>query len=99
MGRDVNKELRDIMRRLGEVINETLQESDKLKEILHEVEQRGYSLTLSLAVIVAGKEDAERRRRLPRPAKDAGEASPPKTSTFDRKFLKALRIRMPEERP
>ncbi len=95
----MNRELRDIMKRLGEVINEALQESDKMKDILREVEERGYTLTLSLAVIVAGKEDAERRRRQPRPAREGTEAQKPAATTFDRRFLKALRIKMPEEQP
>jgi hypothetical protein len=82
----MNKDIREIMRRLGEVVNETMQESERVRN----------TVTLSLAVVI-GSDDGRNPRKRPRQPARAGEEADGGTSAFDRKFMKALRIRYSEE--
>jgi hypothetical protein len=92
----MNKDIREIMRRLGEVVNETMQESERVRNLLVDIEKQGYTVTLSLAVVI-GSDDGRNPRKRPRQPARAGEEADGGTSAFDRKFMKALRIRYSEE--
>lgn len=99
----MNREIREIMKRLGAAINDSLQDAGQVQELLREMEEKGYTMTLSLAVIVkptaspdAPAEEAPRQRR-PRQAPVPEHRADLSPTPFDRKFLKALRIRISEE--
>jgi hypothetical protein len=97
MGKEMERDIKDIMRRLGEVINETLQESEKIQQILHEVEEKGYALNLSLAVLMGlgkGREGSPRQKKAPDAEREGPDHRP---TAFDRKFLRALKLRLPDE--
>jgi hypothetical protein len=92
--------MKEMMKRLGEAINESLQDAEKVQSILREMEEKGYTLTLSLGVIVGPKgqqQEIPRRRPRPSPAEE-GKGLEAQPTPFDRKFLKALRIRIAEEK-
>ncbi len=93
----MDKDIKDIMKRLGSAINDTLQDSEKIQKLLQELESKGFTLTLSLAVMV-GINNFNNPRRRPRQPAAAGEGEGNPTTAFDRKFLKALRIKLTEER-
>lgn len=95
--RPMDKDIKDLMKRLGDAINESMQDSEKIQRLLGEMQEHGYTLTLSLAVILGLDQQQNRARRKPKREtageREAGYAPTP----FDRKFLKALRIKISEE--
>ncbi len=93
----MDKEIKDIMKKLGAAINETIQDSEAIQKLLQEIEAKGYTLTLSLGVIL-GIDQTDRPRRRPRRIPEGAPEAPAGPTPFDRKFLKALRIKIIEER-
>jgi len=91
------------MQELGNAINETLSDSDRIAEAIGEIKQAGYDVFLVLeATIGFNKRDSQDD------AEDAGErnADSPRTfeatgkiklTTQDQKFLRALKISVDEE--
>jgi hypothetical protein len=91
--------IKDLMKQLGEALNESLQDSEKVQKLLREMEEKGYSLTLSLAVIIGSGQSPKSPRRRTRPASaEVGKGLEAQPTPFDRKFLKALKIKIGEER-
>lgn len=94
----MDNEIKEIMKKLGTAINESLQESDKIQKLLQEIERKGYNLTLSMAVIV-GLNSLNLSKGKTSLNKDVREEDlDVKQTAFDRKFLKALRIKISEEK-
>ena len=90
------------MQELGNAINETLSDSDRIAEAIGEIKRAGYDVFLVLeATIGFNKRDEENGE-----ASDDGETEAPRTfettgkiklTTQDHKFLRALKIAVDEE--
>lgn len=93
----MDDDVKELIQRLGKAINETMAESETIRGLLREIEERGFSLTISLGVMVGSTEEKRRRRPARSAEEKDGEERRPRPSAFDRKFLKALRIRLTEE--
>ena len=94
---DIDGEVKEIMKKLGTAINEVVQDSEEIQHLLQEMEERGFSLTLSLAVIVGLNRKGEPKKKLQQMLKGINEELNTRTTSFDRRFLKALRIKLSEE--
>jgi hypothetical protein len=95
---DIDREVKEIMKKLGTAINEVVQDSEEIQHLLQEMEERGFSLTLSLAVIVGLNRKGEPKKKLQQMIKGINEELNTRTTSFDRRFLKALRIKLSEEK-
>ena len=95
---DIDGEVKEIMKKLGTAINEVVQDSEEIQHLLQEMEERGFSLTLSLAVIVGLNRKGEPKKKLKQMIKGINEELNTRTTSFDRRFLKALRIKLSEEK-
>ena len=93
--------LKELMQELGNAINESLSESDRIASAIGDIKRSGYDVFLVLeATIGFNKRDAD--------SEGDDEASEERTTfesagtvkwtSQDAKFLKALRISMEEER-
>ena len=93
--------LKELMQELGNAINESLSESDRIASAIGDIKRSGYDVFLVLeATIGFNKRDSD---------SDSDDEAPEERTTFesagtvkwtsqDAKFLKALRISMEEER-
>lgn len=96
----MEERLKILMQELGNAINETLSDSDRIAEAIGEIKRAGYDVFLVLeATIGFNKRDEEH-------AEAAGEDEVPHTfeatgkiklTTQDHKFLRALKIAVDEE--
>ena len=98
----MEERLKILMQELGNAINETLSDSDRIAEAIGEIKRAGYDVFLVLeATIGFNKRDEENGE----PAVE-GEVETPRTfettgkiklTTQDHKFLRALKIAVDEE--
>jgi len=102
----VEERLRRLMQELGNAINETLSESDRIAEAIGEIRAAGYDVFLVLEATIG----FNRRREAEEEAPAEGEAgrrrgrerhyestTTLKWTTQDQKFLKAMRISVDED--
>ena len=94
--------LKHLMQELGNAINDSLSESDRIAEAIGEIKRAGYDVFLVLEATIgfnkrdeengeaAGEEDSE----VPRTFEATGKI---KLTTQDHKFLRALKIAVDEE--
>jgi hypothetical protein len=90
------------MQELGNAINETLSDSDRIAEAIGEIKRAGYDVFLVLEATIGfnKREDAENEAV----TEDEAEAAPTyeatgkiRLTTQDHKFLRALKIAVDEE--
>src|SRR3989449_79021 len=101
-GSSVDEPLKNLMQELGNAINDSLSDSDRIAEAIGEIKRAGYDVFLVLeATIGFNKRDEENGE-----ASEEGEAETPRTfettgkiklTTQDHKFLRALKIAVDEE--
>jgi hypothetical protein len=101
---NVDDRLKELMQELGNAINESLSESDRIASAIGDIKRSGYDVFLVLeATIGFNKRDGDAEEG------DEDAAEPSERTTFesagtvkwtsqDAKFLKALRISMEEDR-
>ena len=98
----MEERLKILMQELGNAINETLSDSDRIAEAIGEIKRAGYDVFLVLeATIGFNKRDEENAE-----GSDESETETPRTfeatgkiklTTQDHKFLRALKIAVDEE--
>jgi len=93
--------LKTLMHGLGNAINESLAESDRIAEAIGEIRQAGFDVFLVLEATIG----FDRREDNTPAAEERGKAEPDKVTvgktrftTQDHRFLKALKIAVEEER-
>ena len=90
---DLDDNFKRLIKELGDAINETLSESDKISEVFARIRASGYDLFLVLEVTIGfnkrGETNMVHRQKL-----DAESRQEPnfRLTTQDTQFLKALRI-------
>ncbi len=102
----MDEQLKDLMQELGNAINESLSDSDRIAAAIGEIKRSGYDVFLVLEATIGfnkrsedSEEDTEENVEM--------EAPPPKTrrklggkislTSQDQKFLRALKISIDEE--
>jgi hypothetical protein len=102
--------LKHLMQELGNAINESLSDSERIAEAIGEIKRSGYDVFLVLEATIgfnkrdeAGGEDGEDSGETdappPRPRKRTIHSTGKiKLTTQDQKFLKALKIAVDEEK-
>jgi hypothetical protein len=98
----LEERLKILMQELGNAINETLSDSDRIAEAIGEIKRAGYDVFLVLeATIGFNKRDEETgeivgdsEAEAPRTFETTGKI---KLTTQDQKFLRALKIAVDEE--
>ncbi len=102
----MDEQLKDLMQELGNAINESLSDSDRIAAAIGEIKRSGYDVFLVLEATIGfnkrsedSEDDSEENVEM--------EAPPPKTrrklggkislTSQDQKFLRALKISIDEE--
>jgi len=95
----MDDDLKGLLEQLSTSLKDAIRGSEKLQEILHEIEGRGYTPSLTVGVVLGRAGTGERaediQETLVGPAVPERPVSIRRLSAFDRKFLRALRIQMP----
>jgi hypothetical protein len=107
----VEEPLKRLMQELGNAINDSLSESDRIAEAIGEIKKAGYDVFLVLEATIGfnrreGDEDEsedleimEDEKQPPQPAKKTFEATGKiKLTTQDHRFLRALKIAVDDDR-
>lgn len=103
----MDDQLKDLMRELGNAINESLSESERISMVIEEIKSAGYDVFLVLEATIgfnkcdpaeAGEAQTESSRETPALPMREFRAGKIKWTSQDQKFLRALKIAVDEER-
>jgi hypothetical protein len=104
----VEEPLKRLMQELGNAINDSLSESDRIAEAIGEIKKAGYDVFLVLEATIGfnrregDEEDAEdlevTEQQQPPPKKTFESAGKIKLTTQDHRFLRALKIAVDDDR-
>jgi hypothetical protein len=105
----LEEKLKELMQELGNAINESLSDSDRIAAAIGEIKRAGYDVFLVLeATIGFNKRDESGEYESEDGEVDAEEATPPKRrfestgkiklTSQDQKFLKALKIAIDDDK-
>ena len=99
----LEERLKILMQELGNAINETLSDSDRIAEAIGEIKRAGYDVFLVLEATIGfnkrdeqegGESSGDEESEMPRTFETTGKI---KLTTQDHKFLRALKIAVDEE--
>ncbi len=97
--------LKELMQELGNAINESLSDSDRIAGAIGEIKRAGYDVFLVLEATIgfnkreeSGDEDAEEVEAEPAKQPRFQSTGKIKLTSQDQKFLKALKIAIDEEK-
>ncbi len=89
----MNPRLKQLMKELGDAINESLAESDQIAEVISKIKAGGYDVFLVLEATIGFNKHEEQPAGKPAVVKGASKSGPEfKINANDAKFLKSLRI-------
>lgn len=95
----MDEDLKPLLEQLTLTLREAIRGSEKLQELLRELENRGFTPSLTLNIILGRSDTGARveeiQETLVGPVVPERPVSIRRLSAFDRKFLRALRIQMP----
>jgi hypothetical protein len=97
----VEERLKSLMQDLGNAINESLSDSERIAEAIGEIKRAGYDVFLVLEATIGfnkrdGDEDAPDEEMIDE-TRQIGTSGKVRFTTQDQRFLKALRITADEE--
>jgi hypothetical protein len=104
----VDDRLKDLMKELGDAINESLSDSDRIAAAIGEIKRAGYDVFLVLEATIGfnkredgeneGPEEGETVELESTPESGRRKLSKIKLTSQDQKFLRALKISIDEEK-
>ena len=102
----MEERLKELMQDLGNAINESLSDSERIAEAIGEIKRSGYDVFLVLEATigfnkreegVTGEEVSELEQDDPEPIRKVASTGKFRWTNQDQKFLKALKISVDEE--
>jgi hypothetical protein len=100
----VEEPLKHLMQELGNAINDSLSESDRIAEAIGEIKRAGYDVFLVLEATIGfnrrdenGEEDEEASEVTEEPKRGFEATGKIKFTSQDHRFLRALKIAVDEE--
>ena len=88
----MDQQLKQLMKELGEAINESLAESEQIAEVVSRIKDGGYDIFLVLEATIGVSKPGEKSSEKP-----AALTAEFKVNDQDVKFLKSLRIKVDEQ--
>jgi len=104
-GRSVDDQLKDLMRELGNAINESLSESERISAVIEEIKEAGYDVFLVLEATIgfnkcepSGKAESAEEEEAEAAELERPKAGKIRWTSHDQKFLRALKIAVDDDR-
>jgi hypothetical protein len=94
----VDQQLKDLMKELGEAINESLSDSDQIAEVVSRIKEGGYDIFLVLEATIGVSKQGEKTSDKTSLVTTLSTNPEFKVNDQDVKFLKSLRIKIEEEK-
>lgn len=94
----MSDELKILIDKLSRSLGERIQQSEEIRSLLKRIEDEGFDANITLAVILGLKNrNTEIRQVIYGPEKNKmKKTSSRRVSAFDRRFLRALKIELPD---
>jgi pentose-5-phosphate-3-epimerase len=96
-GDSVDQQLKQLMKELGEAINESLADSDSIAEVVSRIKEGGYDIFLVLEATIGVSKQGEKTPDKTSLVTTLTSNPSFKVNDSDVKFLKALRIKIDED--
>jgi hypothetical protein len=90
----VDQQLKQLMKELGEAINESLADSDQISEVVSKIKEGGYDIFLVLEATIGVSKPGDKTSSVVTTLTTNPEF---KVSDQDMKFLKSLRIKIEDD--
>ena len=94
--RDLDEQLKHLMKELGNAINESLSESERIAEVIGSIKQSGYDVFLVLEATIGFNRREESIKKEPKKSV-TNTSDRLRVTNQDAKFLKALKITVDED--
>ena len=94
----MDQQLKQLMKELGEAINESLADSDQIAEVVSKIKDGGYDIFLVLEATIGVSKPGEKPNDKTSLVTTLTSNPELKVSDQDLKFLKSLRIKIDEEK-
>jgi len=96
-GDSVDQQLKQLMKELGEAINESLADSDQIAEVVSRIKDGGYDIFLVLEATIGVSKPGEKSNEKTSLVSTLSSNPEFKISDQDLKFLKSLRIKIEDD--
>jgi len=93
----VDQQLKQLMKELGEAINESLADSDQIAEVVSRIKEGGYDIFLVLEATIGVSKPGDKSNEKTSLVSTLSSNPELKISDQDLKFLKSLRIKIEDE--
>jgi len=97
-GGSVDPQLKQLMKELGDAINESLSDSEQISEVVSRIKEGGYDIFLVLEATIGVSKQGEKSQDKASLVSTMSTNPEFKMNDQDLKFLKSLRIKIDEER-
>ena len=97
-GDHLDQQLKDLMKELGEAINESLSDSEQIAEVVSRIKEGGYDIFLVLEATIGVSKQGEKSPDKASLVTTLSTNPEFKVNDQDVKFLKSLRIKIEEEK-
>ena len=94
----MDPQLKQLMKELGDAINESLSDSEQISEVVSRIKEGGYDIFLVLEATIGVSKQGEKTPDKTSLVTTMSSNPELKVSDQDLKFLKSLRIRIDEEK-
>jgi hypothetical protein len=94
----VDPQLKQLMKELGDAINESLSDSEQISEVVSRIKEGGYDIFLVLEATIGVSKQGEKTPEKTSLVSTISSNPELKISDQDLKFLKSLRIKIDEEK-
>jgi len=94
----VDPQLKQLMKELGDAINESLSDSEQISEVVSRIKEGGYDIFLVLEATIGVSKQGEKNADKTSLVSTMSSNPDLKVSDQDLKFLKSLRIKIDEEK-
>src|SRR5215468_5743662 len=97
-GGSVDPQLKQLMKELGDAINESLSDSEQISEVVSRIKEGGYDIFLVLEATIGVSKQGEKAPDKTSLVTTMSSNPELKVSDQDLKFLKSLRIKIDEDK-
>ena len=94
----MDPQLKQLMKELGDAINESLSDSEQISEVVSRIKEGGYDIFLVLEATIGVSKQGEKNTDKTSLVSTMSSNPELKVSDQDLKFLKSLRIKIDEEK-